>query len=214
MPYRIVMTRAVKYSVRKTWEPPLPYGPDSLDFCIKRGIPLSDDQIEELQNHQLLIKAYRGNLVDIIGWQMGPFFVTNIIKELIEKLEPEIHNFYEIQTTFEKKSRPTDRTYYLLLIKQSADAVDLEESDTIPSRYRESVLLKTGPSAKCFLLAEKIKGMHLWRGKDPLHGFFFCSDQFEQAVRESGCKGWEFDKCDLTDRSSCKSEPQNTVTEA
>ncbi|MCF6199295.1 MAG: hypothetical protein L3J67_07855 [Hyphomicrobiaceae bacterium] len=207
MPYRIDLTRDETIGSRTQWEPPLPYGPDSLSSCIDFGQPISRELVKQLGNHRMLVRPHGAGVCDVIGYRSFTYLVTEKVQKIIEELEPGIHHFYDIDTILEKTGLPTEQKYRFMHITQCANAVDLEKSDTIISHVnKKTIMLDTWSNSKCFLFPSKIGKRHLWRGcwnaddprHDSLYSDLFCSDELFEKFKDAKITGWEFRSCEIS----------------
>ena len=173
-------------------------GPDLLSSYRPGPVrPLTRDQVPEV--------AY------LDGWeQYLPAFmaisahlsVSREIKDVIEALEPERHQFFPVsiqrkgggKPILAKDSTPLQEPYYLLHPGVRLDAVWIEKSDVKVHQFGSQPALvhaRLGAD-KVVLRREVVEGHHLWSGQWHLGGKVFFSDTLFQIVQERKWKGRRF----------------------
>jgi hypothetical protein len=117
---------------------------------------------------------------DVIGWNIGPWIVSERLRDKIDELEPGIHEFVPLAASYKGDNREC-KPYYFLLLTQALDAVVMEEtkfqSGFGPEAAKASRFLLDKFGGPCTLRAEKVAGHHLWRGLDEMRLSYFCSDE-------------------------------------
>jgi len=130
----------------------------------------------------LVGKRRRGGIPHIHGWYTGPWIVSERVCELIEGLEPGVHEFVPIEVkSVDRKTR--HGTYYVILLTQTLDAIVAENDDGI-----------------YVLKASAIRGRHLWRGVPPNELKYFCSDELRDQLQAERRDGWDFERCIVRDQ--------------
>ncbi len=136
------------------------------------------------------------DLVGLYGW----YGVNQRVREVIEELEPGIHQFIPT-TVLKKNGEPfNDDTYYILNICQIVDAIIIEESDVYKKEGKDFYTgeyhyrLLPDPTLTFFMIQfdkELVAGKHLWRGKNHLPTRTFCSDELIERFNKEGFKKWD-----------------------
>jgi len=139
--------------------------------------PLRSEDLAAMPRTLLVGKRRRGGIPHIHGWYTGPWIVSERVRELIEGLEPGVHEFVPLEVkSVDRKTR--HGTYYVILLTQALDAIVAKNDDGI-------YLLK----------ASAIRGRHLWRNVPPNELNYFCSDELHDRLQAEGLDGWDFERC-------------------
>jgi hypothetical protein len=130
-------------------------------------------------------KPRRGSMPHILGWSVGPWIISERVREIMEDLEPGNQEFMPVDLISEKH-REYIASYFLILPPPSIDAVIRQESEFTSA----DTLRRDG---RCVLRAEVIRGHHFWRGQRPMHLTYFCSDKLGDRIMAEKLDGWCFD---------------------
>jgi hypothetical protein len=117
----------------------------------------------------------------------GAWIVSQRFKDLVESLEPGVHNFLATELVF-SKGAPATEPYYFLQHRQDLDSIALDRSDhTEIDRYDGSkTFLLNIKNHSLVMDKSKTKGCHLWKEKKAKYQRFFLSDQLLQKIKELG----------------------------
>ncbi|MEQ1672515.1 MAG: DUF1629 domain-containing protein [Hyphomicrobium sp.] len=162
---------------------------------LKYGQPLSPRALAMLPTPYRIGGPKGKPVPDIFGNDLGPWHVSDRVKDIIEDLEPGVHTFIPINaikvvvenTTDadlyaagdltkgkQEAISPRNRKYFILHVQRVVKAVVLDETDYAGTTTAEQVR-QTGSGTisklgKCTLYASAIKGHHLWRGGIATYG--------------------------------------------
>ena len=147
----------------------------------------------------------------------GGFAICQALKDIIEDLEPGVHQFFPMTITGLQSEADIGR-YYLLHVTQKLDAIIYDKTAfAIKERFGLEAAKKAGfmlvpdrgPKYPCTLKKDVIAGKHLWRGTvgdkclyrdgfDDLVGIYFCSDELAAAMRKRKILGcWDLFSCEV-----------------
>jgi hypothetical protein len=126
----------------------------------------------------------------------GRFSVCEEARDLIEALEPGVHEFFPLYVIPKNPEKillrmdgtPLIQPYFLINIQTRLDAVCIEKSDVVvvkgarcdfvnPRQYMHLVEGIT-------LLKSVIAGHHLWQGGFHFTGYMFCSDMLAERIQK------------------------------
>jgi hypothetical protein len=127
------------------------------------------------------------------------FVVSSRFKELVEKFEPEVHQFVPVEIYKQRNGEPVE-TYYWFIVGQRLDSVDREHTTyTWQDGERglwvdELVDTKTWnftkiPNARLFYSNDRIGAHHIWHDPHVIGGDRLCSSSFGEALLSSGLTG-------------------------
>lgn len=155
---------------------------------------------DTLPKKVLWAKGTTPTLPDVLFW----FAVSPRFKALVEKFEPDVHQFVPVEIFHSRDGAPV-ATYYWFVVGQRIDSVDRERTTYAwkTSKYGdghgfwssrsfnpETLDFAEIPDAKLFFSNRQVEGHHIWH--DP-HVLTFnnglCSDAFAEAVLASGMTG-------------------------
>lgn len=166
---------------------------------------LQDDAIRRQQGYWLRpdtlpkkvlwAKGTNPTLPDVLFW----FAVSPRFRELVEKFEPEVHQFVPVEIFHSRNSAPV-ATYYWFIVGQRLDSVDRERttfvfqegkiglwSDSIANT--ETWQFTKIPNAKLVFSHALIGDHHIWNDPHVMGGERLCSDAFAKAMIASGMTG-------------------------
>jgi hypothetical protein len=114
--------------------------------------------------------------------------VDATLKEIIETLEPGVHQFWPLRITL-PKGEEYPGPYYGMVIRRFIDSFVPEQSD---ARQSEDVFFAKGPTKKDYgnLAVSKsaIAGAHLWRERRLLTPDVFFSDELQAEIARRGLR--------------------------
>ena len=128
--------------------------------------------------------------------RINDFFTTTLtwcvceeFKNIVESLEPGIHQFFPIEVV-RRSGEPTEKTYYQLVIGQRLEALDVERSNVkwIADERGGGFHAKGPGEARWVLRRDIVAGKHLWRPLKHFTYLRFCSDELMAAVEKAGLK--------------------------
>lgn len=126
------------------------------------------------------------------GWKL----VSESFVELVERLEPGIHEFLPIAETVDRKGNDLGKRFFLMNILQQFDAVDVERSSVeinekiylltdVNGAQREASVRTMSLKAPYMLVLKRSLtiGRHLWHGSNGSIYHIFFSQELHDAVR-------------------------------
>ncbi len=125
----------------------------------------------------------------------GKYFISSKAKALIEQLEPDLHQFLDVELRYGKEKY----TYYLLMFGRSEDLFDLKASDI---EWKETVVPRTGRKLmnwyKKYLVPlvfhkEGVQDKHLWQAIN-LTTMKFMSDELHDLFEKESVTGLRYEK--------------------
>ena len=125
----------------------------------------------------------------------GAHLVSDQVKEIVERFEPETHQFFPIKLYWKNGELAEER--WVLNVCQRVDGVDKEASELWENRYpdgRLSTLAIDRKSKKLILSYANINPYHLWVDKHYRGSTVFLSDNLMAAFKEAGVTGGIFKK--------------------
>ena len=137
---------------------------------------------------------------DIMGWNIGPWIVSQGIRDKLEQLEPEAHKFVPLEVIHEGGAKHYG-TYHVILMTKSLDAVIFEKT-RFHEGYGEEAAKASAYSFNAFypdihLKRNVIAGHHLWRGDGRMSLSYFCSAAFGDFIIENNMEGWDLTECSV-----------------
>ncbi len=165
----------------------------------KSAWDLTEEQVKQLPDTIIISSPKSGKMPSVFGFSLGPYYLSEQLREIIETLEPDRHTFIpkKVKSTKPVKGVVEHGFYYLLYNPLQIDAVVIENTS-----FQQGVGLQgynpehTGflkdESAEHYLKKKVVAGHHFWRGAKPFASNYFCSDQLCEKIRENGLTGWQF----------------------
>jgi hypothetical protein len=183
------------------------------------GQPLTDRILSLVPNPYRIGGRAGKEVPDIFGDSLGPWHVSERVKDIIEELEPGLHTFISLNVIKVDKDGkqepilPDNQKYFLLHTTRVVKAVVFEETEFEGSYPLE--ITKNNQSAsialpgKCTLSSAALRDCHFWRGGEgqyggggqPLWHHYFASDQLVARLKTIGAKGWRFQECTVKSAS-------------
>lgn len=99
-------------------------------FSAKHRLGKIDDWMREYYPSAVTVAPAEHTLRDVVSTHLG-FCVAQKVKDLIESLEPNVHQFLPIHLHYGKETHP----YYMMFIGHSRDCYDLAKSDVKWKRF-------------------------------------------------------------------------------
>ena len=117
----------------------------------------------------------------------GLQFVSENFRQVVEELEPGLHEFFPFQLRNGKRGDPAPQQYYVMNIMTQCDCIDYEQGGVSVDRRHDGSITYFSPERisheGMVLKSDIIVGKHLWRAKY-LGGSFFISDDFMALYRK------------------------------
>lgn len=140
------------------------------------------------------LKYECGNgLVDIIGTTFETFAISEKVIELIEGIEPGIHQYLPFELICRDGSVHPDKRW-LLNVSARAETLDYEHSNVIPMRDHPHWIVDRTNEHRLVVRREAVDGRAMWyeyRYRKLGSGSpFMLSDEFWSAINAAGCAGW------------------------
>ena len=133
----------------------------------------------------------------------GMLSVCPEVREVIEEIEPGVHEFFPVhirpktpsKVLLRRDKRPLAGPYYLLNIQTALDAVCVERSEVDVEHTTSGLTFvrRRGRRGKVVLYKDKVSGHHLWRGDTHLMLDRFFSDVFTKQIEVGRFNGLEFE---------------------
>lgn len=114
--------------------------------------------------------------------------VDQDLKELIEELEPDVHQFWKIRIT-NKSGQEYERNFYGMIVRQFLDAF-LEQGSSVDAWRMDSgwPWIQKEKYGEIRISEEVVSDAHLWRDSR-LYGLdIYVSDQLHEKICERGLK--------------------------
>lgn len=138
---------------------------------IRKFTSNADDILEHEWPSEYRLERNYKRLGSILVGSQGLLFITGDVKNIIEGLEPNVHEFRPIRI-IEKSGEVVGGDYYVLAIKQYLDIFDPDACDEgsigwveMFKRYRITNLSDLSGVA---IYNDVVSGKHLWRGLGPM----------------------------------------------
>lgn len=200
-------------SVSKDFKPPLDR---DLDISIRaRHRALTPEERASFPRDLYVGKPTIDKMPEIIGWSIGPFYLNQQLRDIIEDLEPRRHDFLPIHVKTERpfKGATDHGTYFIVVSPLEVDAVVIEETNFFGgfgrSGYEKTIELsapaRNGVGVaimknKITLRRSAIAGRHLWRLPAVFESHYIVSDALRDTVKSKKMRGWDFSlHCDEID---------------
>ena len=151
-----------------------------------------------------------GGIPSIIGWSIGPFFICQKLKDIIEALEPDCHHFIPIELkSLDQGDEEVSYGAYYLVSCPVLNAISIDKTKFIKGmgeagRQASVGGLSSVDDAPCVLHANVVAGRHLWRQSPDIastpanpkrrKSIYFCSDQLREKILAEGMDGWDIEK--------------------
>jgi len=124
----------------------------------------------------------------------GSSIVSPRMKEIIERFEPRMHQFFPLKVVDKAGDQIAERWLWVVCV--NIDSVDREHTtykfvkDAIwMSNYRDGDKRVRIPDAKLILSSTKTVGHHFWRDTRIMGGAIYASDEAGKALLDAGLTG-------------------------
>ncbi len=127
----------------------------------------------------------------------GSWTVSERFKDIVEGLEPGIHNWLPTDLVY-ADGKPEPEQHYFLQVGQTLDTVIFERTAFISgvSVTGEHTVMFPRTNHLMTLDKEKIAGKHLWKEKYAEHQATFISDELVKTLKKLGLRrGFELLEC-------------------
>ena len=167
--------------------------------------PLTPIEPHEIP-HTFRTKSSYSNLASLIMLPNRLLAVDQQLKEIIERLEPGVHQFFPIQITMPRE-RAYPKPYFLLVIGQFLEGFRPEQSppEVLDKNYRLTCWRRTDWSDKLVFVLEidsfccphlafsrsAIGGAHLWRERRALMNNILISDALQAEIAAAKLRIWK-----------------------
>lgn len=205
MPYMLIANVSDGSSTSQKFEPEIE---GSILARIGLHRELSKDQLSRIPAVlRVGKKSSWKKLPEVFGWINGPYIICPALKEEINRIEPNTHNFAAIELHADKPfiGKVNHGHYYIILSPPRVDCIDIDHTAFSGGYgregYRNSVSKITGGinfsstrTDPCALIGRTIRGRHLWQLPEGWHGGLICSDELWSFYRSHKMKGWDIRK--------------------
>jgi len=171
----------------------------NLQGCFRYHVRVPHELVDSVPTRILVKPGESGYLPDFGfapwgGWKL----VSQAFVDIVERLEPGVHEFLPIAETVDQTGRAVEKRFFLMNILQQFDAVDVERSSvkinehhhssvtdgkTMEFSYRTMQLIAP---RRLVLKRALVTGHHLWHGttQDIYHVFF--SEALYESLQAAG----------------------------
>ncbi len=134
---------------------------------------------EAVQNPENLPRTIRwkkrGKLKDCVSF-IGHLVLSTRARDMIEELEPGVHDFFEIKMEHIKSGEIWPEPFWLLHVRNKFDSIDEEHTHSQRSQFA--------------FRKEAVRNIHLWRdSRFELRRRTFASDHFVSELERRGIEG-------------------------
>jgi len=174
-----------------------------LNTCFRTSTPIPPELFPALPTRIVVRRGSDGLFPDSAPVaQFGGRLASDRLKDLIEELEPGVHQFLPITEAVGTEGKPLERAFYFLNILTRLSAV-VEEKSTVEwaeikfgARFMKTKLVAKN-DFRLVLKRSVIDGHHIWRGtRDELSTFLFCSDELKERMVHAGMRPVPTDHCE------------------
>jgi hypothetical protein len=136
--------------------------------------------------------------------RLNSALVSDRFVALVERLEPNMHQFLPIKECVDGKGRRLGRSFFLMNVLTRLEAIDIERSDVewittrFPDRTEMTTLVAKPVMNLTLVLRRNVtNGYHLWRGgKRGLLGYHFISNELHDLIKQAGLSPLRLTKCE------------------
>lgn len=148
------------------------------------------------------IVVTRGKGDDLPDFGLAPWggwgLVSSAFVDVVERLEPGVHEFLRIAEVVDRKGRVVEKRYFLMNVLQCFNAIDVERSSVELNEHkhdididgrRQTFTSRTMRLVEPYVLTLKrvlVVGHHLWHGTNKDIFLVFFSDALHDAVTKAG----------------------------
>jgi Immunity protein family (Imm11) len=176
-----------------------------LTTCFMFSVPVPAELMAAVPTRIVVKPASDGFIPD---FAMAAMFSSRLVSDrfvaLVERLEPNVHQFLPIKECVDRKGRPLGRSFFLVNVLTQLDAIDIERSDVQWKTMRfadqtEMTTLVRKPlmNLKLVVRRDVIRGHHLWQGgTNGLLGAYFISNELHDLMKTAGLSALRLTKCE------------------
>lgn len=136
------------------------------------------------------IKTYK-NLADLIATANRLLAVSEALKDLIEGLEPGVHQFWPLKIT-SRKGQVYPVNYYGMVVGRFLDSFDYEQCRKENWYCSNDSYVPLPTTKKAFaemaMSAKVIGGAHLWRERKVYNPPIYFSDELQDRIEQAGLR--------------------------
>ena len=150
--------------------------------------PLQGEKIDPAIAPKRIIQTSKHKSWTCFHLPAGFMMVCQAFKDIVDQLEPDVHQFFPVEAVKKDGSPAVDSQFYFLNVRQRFEAILFEKSTlkwdtnkvgdrifTMPYETRSAQPVYT-------LSRPEVAGRHMWRASY-LQGRIFFSDELTEAVR-------------------------------
>ena len=128
------------------------------------------------------------------------FFCNDTVRDIIEDLEPDVHDFVPMDLRYGAEDECVIFQYYVVRPQQFIDALDVEESDVDWRRVLTGdQYWKKKPNVPLRLIAQLIEDKHLWRAAHNFSYTLISTEIYYEIHKQRLVTCWKFEKQLLSD---------------
>ncbi len=181
-----------------------PINGGGLTTCIRYSIPLPAELLDAVPQ-RIIVTPCKDGFVPDFGYsaKIDVYIVSDRFVDLIELLEPGMHQFIQIPDVIFKRQPSKASSFYLANIMPMLSAIDVERSKvewhTLPGGGESFLIESLGPlkDAKITLKKSIIANHHLWKGsREHFSGYIFCSNVLREKMQSVGLSPLYFRECE------------------
>ncbi|MFG1248197.1 imm11 family protein [Xanthobacter flavus] len=160
----------------------------NLESCLKFRV-WAPESLRTSAPSRITIKTRSKNPPDFGFGPWGEFrLVSEPFVDIVEDLDPGVHQFIKIPETYISGEIKIDKYYYIMNVINTIDALDVENSNVIFDKFRTHnnsdigyvYLMKIAKPFKISLFRDKIGSANMWRGsRRSINRLFFSKKLVE-----------------------------------
>lgn len=190
---------------------PRPYATDVDDPA--RAAAIEPDAIAERERRAFQVPQHLDDILDAFEPEFGEFFAKPSILDLVEEMDPGIHDLYrDILIRSGPVQAFADIRYGTVHVRPLIKCVDLEKSKVEKTDWSSRIkvwpngkayrwtLTALTPEARVILRSALDAGFALWQDDETRE--LFCTKKFKDRVQAVGANGLEFEPCTVMDGAS------------
>ncbi|WP_193370427.1 imm11 family protein [Pelagibius marinus] len=167
------------------------------------GVALMEEQVPK----RGILKSKHKRLPDVFPFK-GGLVVCDAFREIVEDLEPTVHQFFPF-SVISKRGQPVpgNTPYYVLNVTRKLDAILVSRSNVtwmdVDQRLAagEKFLIPGRGPLQLVMSRPKIAGNHAWRGDRVFGTDLYFSDGLVSAIEDAGLSKLKFTRIDESDET-------------
>lgn len=184
-----------KHLVDWQWEPETPYR----SSVHAKGVPLTNDERDAILRARVVVDGGAKRIPDALVFGSDAFLYSKRLKTLIERFEPNAHEFIPVELTDTRRDKSFE--YFYIRVSVIVDAVNRELTDIKILRDRaipgyEFEHLPFPDEDRRTLIAERLAENHLWRDAQ-FNQSNFISNDLLLAMQQEGIDTFCLARCEL-----------------